>query len=207
MNIEEFIKKCKQSENLKVKIDCPTEYQIKIVNCSEDVKEHILSKLLNQYSDKYDNMIEGYIIAKIDAHYGDIILYKIDDILDVIKKENSYKKICEKLSDISTTRKESENRRFPPFYVSYSYKNLKDDIKMGVAIELDAQTYSNSDSIKVKEVLRNNFENILKNAGISKHRVGNHIIIKKEECDEYEKNKKWCKDTRQKEEFDKLFGF
>lgn len=206
MNIEEFIKKCKQSKNLKVMIDYPTEYQIKIVNCSEDVKEHILSKLLNQFSDKYDNMIDGYIIAKINAHYGDIILYKIDDILDVIKKADSYEKMYEKLSCISRTRKESEYRRYAPFYVSYSYKSLTDDIKLGVGIKLNAETYSGYDSEKVLKVLDSNFRDILTNAGIS-YLLENNIVIRKKECDEYQKNKKWCKDTRQKEEFDKLFGF
>lgn len=213
MEIKEFIEKCEESENLSVKIDYKSEYQIKIVNCSENVKEHILSRLLTQDDNENNNIVKGYMMAKINAHYGDIILYKIDDILKVIKEENTYKKMYEKLRAISETRTKEEHRRYAPFYISYHMGSRSETIN-GIDIKLNAEAYSGPDSRQVRKVVKDNFKTALKNAGISytleydyQNNERDNIIITKEECDTYEKNKKWCKDTRQEENFDKLFGF
>lgn len=193
MKIKEFIEKCEKSENLEVKIKNKDEYHIKVKNCSSDVEEYIIEKLMSVAEDGF---IDDFVMIRKYGYYGDILLYKMDDIIDAIVNSDNYDKMYEKLEKIE---KESEGTRL---LVS---KKSKYGIKTGVGIRFFARTYSDE---KTNKILKDKFTEILLDLGIG-YEVDdeNKVYISDRKCNKYADSKMWCKDTHQMEEFDKLFGF
>lgn len=193
MKIKEFIEKCEKSENLEVAIKRKDEYHIRVKNCSTDVKEYIVEKLMSVAEEDF---IEDFIMIRKDGYYGNILLYKMDDIIKAILTSDNYEKMYEKLEKIE---EESSGRRF---IVS---SKSKYGIKTGVGIRFFATTYSNE---KTNKLLKDKFTEILLDLGIG-YEVDdeNKVYISDRKCNKYAESKMWCKDTHQMEEFDKLFGF
>ena len=198
MKIEEFIEKCEQSENLELPVKDEDEYQIKIVKASEDVKEHIINRLLSVAE---DDIIDDFLMIEINAHYGNILLYKIDDIIDAIVHSENYEDMYKKLDKIED---ESSRTRFGKRF-SVSYKS-KYEVMTGVYIRFTAHTYNSHESTNRK--LADKFTEILCDLGIGYEKEDDRkVLINDRKCNDYSKSKMWCKDTHQKEEFDNLFGF
>ena len=193
MKIKEFIEKCEKSENLEVTINRKDEYHISVKYCSSDVEEYITGKLMSVAEEDF---IEDFVMIRKDGYYGNILLYKMDDIIKAILTSDNYDKMYEKLKKIEN---ESEGRR-----LIVSYKS-KYGIKTSVGIRFFAKTYSNE---KTNKILKDKFTEILLDLGIG-YEVDdeNKVYINDRKCNKYAESKMWCKDTHQMEEFDKLFGF
>lgn len=193
MKIKEFIEKCEKSKNLKVTIKNNDEYHISVKYCSSDVEEYITGKLMSVAEEDF---IEDFVMIRKDGYYGNILLYKMDDIIKAILTSDNYDKMYEKLKDIEN---ESEGRR-----LMVSYKS-KYGIKTSVGIRFFAKTYSNE---KTNKLLKDKFTEILLDLGIG-YEIDdeNKVYISDRKCNKYAESKMWCKDTHQMEEFDKLFGF
>lgn len=193
MKIEDFIEKCEKSENLEVRIKNKDEYHISVKYCSNDVKEYIIGKLM---SIAEEDFIEDFVMIRKDGYYGEILLYKMDDIIKAILTSDNYDKMYEKLKKIEN---ESEGKR-----LMVSYKS-KYGIKTDVGIRFFAKTYSDE---KTNKLLKDKFVEILLDLGVG-YEIDdeNKVYISDRKCNKYAESKMWCKDTHQKEEFDKLFGF
>ena len=178
---------------MEVTIKNKDEYHIKVKDCSSDVEEYIVEKLM---SIAEEDFIEDFVMIRKDGHYGNILLYKMDDIIKAILTSDNYDKMYEKLEKI---KKESEGTRF---LVSFKSKY---GIKTGVGIRFSAKTYSDE---KTNKLLKDKFVEILFDLGIG-YEVDdeNKVYISDRKCNKYAESKMWCKDTHQMEEFDKLFGF
>ena len=178
---------------MKVTIKNNDEYHISVKYCSSDVEEYITGKLM---SIAEEDFIEDFVMVRKDGYYGNILLYKMDDIIKAILTSDNYDKMYEKLKEIEN---ESEGRR-----LMVSYKS-KYGIKTSVGIRFFAKTYSNE---KTNKILKDKFTEILLDLGIG-YEVDdeNKVYINDRKCNKYAESKMWCKDTQQMEEFDKLFGF